>query len=908
MDPVGDRLNTGEVSAVRHRKGVAAELSGSSAGSSAELKAWNTDVWFGGGGRSEYPGDSAKRLVSLAAPSSRAPDRHEVQIVMEETWDRQKSDEREARHANLASADQSEFNRQLSPSQSLPHVPHIPREEKRQDTEVVSLQHLKSAKTRAQVRGSLGRLAEIMRWLAGNGMGKDIRGHEIDQCVREQAKALGRGVGYEKSSGQSAFLPAQDAASRIEAEAVRLSKCEASSEVIERWLALLRTNQRRYTDGDRHGDGDRREAPPRPLSFKQVFLRSRALELALDTSARSAELRHALRSYALTTPTRWPESCPPPMAFARAFVALLWATVGSTEIWLQLLGTLLSSEQTPHAGHEAEEPCHTWLVQLIAARRQNWQASDVVDRETEILTLEQKATEALALTEPHGQGFASKLQQLSLLSSAVVAMENVVDRRASLAEEVQRAIVAEKEQRQLYQSTVSSVATSAKALADSLAANGQDLNANGLTERRAQLCSKSEGLKARLTDLSPELERLASEIETAEEVQRELMQQLKQNKEHLESLRKQRDEGRKEEEHLRHSLQRTEQRLASQLASEEVAKRRSEASQALAFAVADVAEQLKEEKEEKEKDMAEAPKLGLTLQRNQQQRNQLLTVLTKGEVERARKAAEVAKEALPLAQAFAAKQGGSPKEEAESPRKGAEDAENSEQDSREQAHLQELRQSIKELKSLSSEQILSRLEDAALADDAGCEQSLGPLVAEIRDSLESCREALITLEALGLPEEMEKDSWEVVEERGHHESFLFGLEESPQEREAFGWDTSGLKNLFNGLAARARSGGAERLPSTGAEDPFLLEGLVLEDPQKREPLETLETVLDAEPRKEMETAEPKVAAASLGDSSDFVDAGDAGDAELVQGPQEELKPTGEAPSDKDEGFCDPELL
>lgn len=41
-------------------------------------------------------------------------------------------------------------------------------------------------------------------------------------------------------------------------------------EVIERWLALLRTNQRRYTDGDRHGDGDRREAPPRPLSFKQV--------------------------------------------------------------------------------------------------------------------------------------------------------------------------------------------------------------------------------------------------------------------------------------------------------------------------------------------------------------------------------------------------------------------------------------------------------------------------------------------------------------------------------------------------------------------------------------------------------------------------------------------------------------
>ena len=36
----------------------------------------------------------------------------------------------------------------------------------------------------------------------------------------------------------------------------------------------------------------------------QVFLRSRALELALDASARSAELRTALRTYALAAPAR----------------------------------------------------------------------------------------------------------------------------------------------------------------------------------------------------------------------------------------------------------------------------------------------------------------------------------------------------------------------------------------------------------------------------------------------------------------------------------------------------------------------------------------------------------------------------------------------------------------------------
>ena len=32
---------------------------------------------------------------------------------------------------------------------------------------------------------------------------------------------------------------------------------------------------------------------------------------------------------------RWPESCPPPMAYARAFVALLWSTVGPTATWNQ---------------------------------------------------------------------------------------------------------------------------------------------------------------------------------------------------------------------------------------------------------------------------------------------------------------------------------------------------------------------------------------------------------------------------------------------------------------------------------------------------------------------------------------------------------------------------------------------
>lgn len=45
--------------------------------------------------------------------------------------------------------------------------------------------------------------------------------------------------------------------------------------------------------------------PPSAPNLRQVFLRSKALELALDASARSAELRLALRTYALAVPARW---------------------------------------------------------------------------------------------------------------------------------------------------------------------------------------------------------------------------------------------------------------------------------------------------------------------------------------------------------------------------------------------------------------------------------------------------------------------------------------------------------------------------------------------------------------------------------------------------------------------------
>ncbi|OLP95362.1 hypothetical protein AK812_SmicGene22522 [Symbiodinium microadriaticum] len=336
--------------------------------------------------------------------------------------------------------------------------------------------------------------------------------------------------GYEKGAPNS-FLSAQEAESRIETEASRLAHCQAASEP---WAAG------RYVDESGGSDSlvtvgvlgistDAKFAGSIAAMMHDhcwVFLRSRGLELCLDTAARTPELRQDPKTVSpkrnYNGDYRWPESCPPPMAFARAplggFVALLWAAVGPTESWLALLG--LSSEQVPHSGNEAEVRGTLPHLACAAYRREE---------------------NELAGTQPH---------------SPEALVSDVFERESDLLAQEEKAI------------------TSAQELLD----QRQTLNV---------------WVKERLAVLTPELAAVQDELEAAEEAgtehtaHRELMRQLKQNKEHLDTLRKKRDEGRKQEEHLRSSLQRTEQRLANQLASE-----------ALAYAVADVAANLKAESQE----------------------------------------------------------------------------------------------------------------------------------------------------------------------------------------------------------------------------------------------------------------------------------------------------------------------
>ncbi|CAJ1352466.1 unnamed protein product [Effrenium voratum] len=619
-----------------------------------------------------------------------------------------------------------------------------------------------------------------MAWFSGVIQDVRQRGSGLRERVREHTKALrvsnGVGVGSEKSA--NGFLPAEEAERRIEHEAARLRECAAASEVLERWLVLLRTAPRRYTDAGQ------------ALSFKQVFLRSHGLEFALDASARSPELRRALRSYALAAPARWPESCPPPMAFARAFVALLWATVGPTELWLQPLATLLSWEQVPKGTQGtvglAAAGCHTWLVQLLVARRFCWQASDVADRETDLLAMEESTLKAMEIDEGDPGDLPSELRALSKLSSASATAETLLERRCVLAEDLKKAMVAEQERATQYRGTISSVVSAAKSLANSVTSGSA--NADGLSERRAQLSSRAEGLKELLTQL-PDEAQLSQEIAAAEEVQRELLKQLEQNKEHLDGLRRAREERRKEEERLTAALNCTEQKMVSQLAEEDTARQQSEATQRLAFAVADVAKQL----QEPESDRTAEAKLSSVEVRNRAAGQSLALKLAAHEVKRLRKAEEVGKKASNLAQEKLA---------------------HAEVDQAEARQLwQVLRRSCQELRACRSEKLLSALEEQ------GEEGEAGQLASEIRSHLQGCQQLLASLEAAmqALDNlDVEKENWEVVEEPPA-EAFLFAAD----ERDAPSWD-AGVKSLFQGLFPR---GGTPSGAETSADDPFLLEGI-----------------------------------------------------------------------------------
>eukprot|EP00931_Biecheleriopsis_adriatica_P119274 TRINITY_DN94514_c0_g1_i1.p1 TRINITY_DN94514_c0_g1~~TRINITY_DN94514_c0_g1_i1.p1 ORF type:complete len:713 (-),score=217.54 TRINITY_DN94514_c0_g1_i1:23-2128(-) len=664
-----------------------------------------------------------------------------------------------------------------------------------------------------------------MAWFSGVLRDVQSRGSELKDKVREHARALatrpsGFGGYEDKAAG---YLGAREAEARIEAEAVRLSHAAQATEVLERWLALLRTSDRRYADTAPQGE------KASHLSFQQVFLRSRALELAVDTAARSPELRASLRSYALAAPTTWPDSCPPPMAFSRAFVALLLATIGPTEAWLGLLGTLLSMEKPPAAANGAEEPCHTWLVQLLAGRRLGWQAAGAQEREREVMTMEEEALRSAQSEEGAAEASSSSLAQvlrdLAHRNRAASSARRAWVARFALAEDLMRAAAGEDERKEHLSSTASCVAAAASSLASSLDTSTEGSNSSSASE---ELGLRTAELRERLAGFEPEGKKLQAEITALEEAQSELMKQLQHNKEHLTALRRRRDDLQKEAEQARHALKRADGTLAAKLASEDSARQQAEGSRALATAVAELAVRLKESALDEPADESLKARLKTAGSRCQQQAVSSALTAAGREVERLRFATEAAGIALALTEDAAAGQ---------------------------TELTQVLGQLLNELRCCLSEppsaleQLADFLEHCSAAGHgvAGAEISEGEgrakqLGAELRQEVATFREVRERLEVAVLALDLHASfNWEVVD--GGSAAPVEPLWKSAGQQS--GSDSGSLRSLLGGLASRAVNGSgagivgslAQAKSAAGAlpqDDPFLLEGT--------EELEKAETV------------------------------------------------------------------
>mmetsp|Transcript_19868 Transcript_19868/g.46473 ORF Transcript_19868/g.46473 Transcript_19868/m.46473 type:complete len:703 (-) Transcript_19868:47-2155(-) len=159
---------------------AAAELSAANAAASAAVSASASAVERPESAESpkvEKPREAAKKSCSL--------NDEDLDRGAPTDWQRQKSDEKEEiRRQGLAK--DAEFNRQLSPSQSLPHVPTLRELERKTAESDASLQHLTSTKSRAQ---------ELLKILAQASQKSSQARSKTAELVRP-APAEGEGVTF----------------------------------------------------------------------------------------------------------------------------------------------------------------------------------------------------------------------------------------------------------------------------------------------------------------------------------------------------------------------------------------------------------------------------------------------------------------------------------------------------------------------------------------------------------------------------------------------------------------------------------------------------------------------------------------------------------------------------------------
>lgn len=434
-----------------------------------------------------------------------------------------------------------------------------------------------------------------MPWFSGALQEVRQRGTGLKESVRHHARNIAaRTQQFEDAVAGNlhGIHTAQEVEARLEADARKLKYPAQAAEVLQRWVMLARTApQPRYADVP-VPNGDPSSGNPAELTFRQALLRSRALEYAIDSSARVPELRTALRDYALPSPHEWPDERPPPVAFAHAFVTLLRGLVGCTESWLALLGALLSTERGP-----ADEACHAWLVQLIVSLRPSWEAAVLDDKEKEVEALEEAARQSCSGFSHVASGDASPgslaqlLRETSQRSRAAKTAHRALRRRGDLAMELSHAAAEEARKLEHCTEAASAVATAAAERAANL-----DAEASGRRDAtallRTDLGKQVQDLRDQLQGLAPTTQQTQREIEEAETTQRELLRQVGQLSERLDELRRRRADCLQKEDKVRNEIHKLESNIVSRLSSEDESCQKTEAARALSATVVDLASTL----------------------------------------------------------------------------------------------------------------------------------------------------------------------------------------------------------------------------------------------------------------------------------------------------------------------------
>eukprot|EP00929_Paragymnodinium_shiwhaense_P077349 TRINITY_DN39829_c0_g1_i2.p1 TRINITY_DN39829_c0_g1~~TRINITY_DN39829_c0_g1_i2.p1 ORF type:complete len:763 (-),score=232.65 TRINITY_DN39829_c0_g1_i2:25-2214(-) len=323
------------------------------------------------------------------------------------------------------------------------------------------------------------------------------------------------------------------------AETVRAAAAKAQ-QIEETVTSSLRAvPQPRYSDPDAaaaHG----------VLTFKQVFLRSRALELAIDSAARVPELRGSLQEFAFAPPEAWPEPRPPAAVFALAFAQLLQVTIGPADEWATLLATLVSAEYTDL--EPLDQQCHAWLVGLLAQRRLSWKEAAVREREREVEALEEAARLGLSAacsTSSSAKATAKDprpaLANISARGRASATAYRAWALRSAFAEDLQSAAGRCEDAAKPRQEAVAAVTAAAGERAALLSSEAEQQE-DGALGVHAEERAKAEELKKLLCQGDSDLQEVDREIEAAEARHRELLRQACELSEQLDLMRRKKAE------------------------------------------------------------------------------------------------------------------------------------------------------------------------------------------------------------------------------------------------------------------------------------------------------------------------------------------------------------------------------